>query len=697
MFKSLKGKFIVPIVGLLVLVVAFITVYVSISTASLAENLTHERITTVSQVARAYIENLDNLNQMTAVAVTGSEPLISAVAAWNAGADRTAVRNMLNQYLNGRKGELMTDAFVVFDEEGTVILRSFDFPHYGDNIRAAAHIAAALDGHIYTLYSSTAVLPMGLTTAAPIRDGGVVIGAISVIANFHTATFVDHISRAFNAEVTVFAGRTRAATTIRTEAGDRAVGIDANDHIAGMVLERGQSYTAELELFGVPFIAYYLPLPGWGGTPIGMFSVAFSNEQTISATNALLRNLLIIGIVSLVVVAVVMLLFIIRMLKPISLLTETLDQSAKGDLTRRLPELGNDEIARASRSFNQTMGELRKMISSIKHQAGTLFTIGNDLASNMTETASAMNQITANIQSIKGRIMSQSTSVTETHSTMEQVVTNINKLNAHVENQSMNITEASSAIEEMVANIRSVTETLIKNGKNVKTLMEASEMGRSGLQGVAEDIQEIARESEGLLEINSVMENISSQTNLLSMNAAIEAAHAGDAGKGFAVVADEIRKLAESSSEQSKIIGTVLKKIKDSIDKITLSTENVLDRFESIDTSVRTVAEQESTIRYSMEEQGTGSKQILEGVSTINEITRQVNAGSKEMLGGAKEVIQESSNLERLTQEITTGMNEMASGAEQVNVAVNHVNEISVRTREEIDGLLREVARFRVD
>ncbi|MDR2596134.1 MAG: methyl-accepting chemotaxis protein, partial [Treponema sp.] len=206
----------------------------------------------------------------------------------------------------------------------------------------------------------------------------------------------------------------------------------------------------------------------------------------------------------------------------------------------------------------------------------------------------------------------------------------------------------------------------------------------------------IAAESEGLMEINSVMENIASQTNLLSMNAAIEAAHAGDAGRGFAVVADEIRKLAENSSEQSKIIGSILKKIKNSIDKVILSTANVNRKFEAIDSNIRIVSEQEENILSAMEEQGKGSRQILDVVSNVNEITRQVKSGSNEMLEGANEVIQESDNLEKTTQEITGGMNEMASGAEQINTAVHHVNEISSRNREGIDILVREVSRFKV-
>ena len=431
------------------------------------------------------------------------------------------------------------------------------------------------------------------------------------------------------------------------------------------------------------------------------FEIMVNTAQTESLDATRLSQALLVAILIALAVAlfatIFLTLYISSMIsKPIGLLTSTFADVANGDLTKRLPENGKDEIAKASYSFNQTMEELKKMITVIKGQSGNLSGIGNDLASNMTETASAMNQITANIQSIQGRVMNQSTSVNQTHATMEQVVANINKLNVHVENQSANITQASSAIEEMVANTRSVTDTLIKNGANVKTLMEASEAGRSGLQGVAENIQEIARESEGLMEINLVMENIASQTNLLSMNAAIEAAHAGELGKGFAVVADEIRKLAENSGEQSKVSGAVLKKIKEAIDKISLSTATVLDRFEAIDSSVKIVAEQEENIRRSMEEQGLGNRQILQGVGNVNEITRHVSGGSREMLDGAKEVIRESTNLEKVTQEITSGMSEMALGTEQVNKAVSAVNDLTGRTRENISLLVQAVSQFKV-
>ncbi|MDR2020341.1 MAG: methyl-accepting chemotaxis protein [Treponema sp.] len=422
-------------------------------------------------------------------------------------------------------------------------------------------------------------------------------------------------------------------------------------------------------------------------------------ETVMSTVNDLTNFTIILAVTSLLVSAVVIFFIAASIAKPIVNVSLTLEDisEGEGDLTKSIDHKSQDEIGDLAHHFNLTLDKIKNLVITIKSQATTLFNIGNELASNMTETAAAINQITANIQSIKSRVINQSASVTETNSTMEQITININKLNDDIEHQTSSVTQSSSAIEEMLANIQSVTHTLINNTENVKNLAEASEIGRTGLEEVAADIQGIAKESEGLLEINIVMEDIASQTNLLSMNAAIEAAHAGEAGKGFAVVADEIRKLAESSGEQSKTISTVLKKIKDSIDRITKSTDSVLNKFEAIDSGVKTVSDQEENIRSAMEEQNTGSQQILEALGRLNEITRKVKIRSVEMLAGSNEVIHESKNLEIVTQEITDGMNEMAAGADQINVAVNRVNEISGTNKENINILVQEVAKFKVE
>ncbi|MDR0629389.1 MAG: methyl-accepting chemotaxis protein [Treponema sp.] len=369
----------------------------------------------------------------------------------------------------------------------------------------------------------------------------------------------------------------------------------------------------------------------------------------------------------------------------------------EGDLTKRISINTKDEIEDLAHYFNLTIEKIRGLIVIIKQQAISLFDIGTELSSNMTETAAAMNQISANIQSVRGQVVNQSSSVTETNSTMEQITGHIEKLNGHIEDQTSHISQSSTAIEQMIANINSVAQTIVRNLERVKQLANASEIGRNGLQEVSTDIQGIAKESEGLLEITAVMENIASQTNLLSMNAAIEAAHAGESGKGFAVVADEIRKLAESSGEQSKTIAVVLKKIKDSIDKIMKSTDEVLNRFEAIDNGVKSVSEQEEQVKDAMEEQGTGSKEILKVLAHLNEITQYVRSGSAEMLAGSKEIVKESRNLGRVTSEVSNAINEMSSGAEQVNQSVNRVSNLSVDNKQHIDTLVNEISKFRVE
>jgi len=214
----------------------------------------------------------------------------------------------------------------------------------------------------------------------------------------------------------------------------------------------------------------------------------------------------------------------------------------------------------------------------------------------------------------------------------QSVQTMMEQLNANVSEQASAVTESAAAIEEMVASIQAVTNALTKNTEQVRELQSASEVGHTGINDVVTDIREIAQESESLLEINSVMSNIASQTNLLSMNAAIEAAHAGESGRGFAVVADEIRKLAESSSKQSKTIGTVLKAIKSSIDKITKSAEHVLNRFDTIDGGIRTVAEQERGVLNAMEEQKQGSEQVLQAIGQVSDITQRVKNDAQQMV-----------------------------------------------------------------
>ncbi len=446
----------------------------------------------------------------------------------------------------------------------------------------------------------------------------------------------------------------------------------------------------------VPKMSYVKSFPKWNwiiGT--GVYVDVVNNE----IRGVLLTVTLIITFATLLSLILTYILNKKIIIKPINKMTSSLKKisEGEGDLTQKIEVASKDEIGEMAKYFNLTFDKIRTLVALVKQQSAALQSVGVNLFSNMTETAAAINEITANIQSIKNQAMNQSASITETSATMEQISRGIETLNRLIEDQSANVTESSSAIEQMMANIGSVTKTLVQNTENIKNLTDSSESGRSGLDKIAHDILEVAKESEGLLEISQVIQDIASQTNLLSMNAAIEAAHAGESGKGFAVVADEIRKLAETSGVQAKTVSTALKRIKDSIEGITTSTKEVLAKFETIQKEVSTVAEQESGIRRAMEEQTTGSQQVLEAISILNDITQKVQSNSQEMLTGSQQVSEEASNMNTITQEITNGMEEMATGAEQITVAVNKVNELSNENKESIEALMKEVERFKED
>jgi len=383
---------------------------------------------------------------------------------------------------------------------------------------------------------------------------------------------------------------------------------------------------------------------------------------------------------------------------PIVTVSEKLRDIAEGegDLTKTITAKSKDEIGDLALNFNKTLGNIRNLVATIKYKVNALTNTGYELSVNMDKTAKAVDNISTNFESIKGLEKKQKDKSAQVDKALNTIQENINLLKKIIENQTESVNTSSSAIEEMTANIHSVSQTLIENSKNVEDLSKASEYGRTALQTVAQEIQEIAKDSEGLLEINLVMNKIASQTNLLSMNAAIEAAHAGETGKGFAVVADEIRKLAVSSAEQSKTTSAMLKKIKTSIDNITKSSDEVLSRFGAIDNGVKTVAEHESNIRNAMEEQEVGGKQILDAVGRLKEITVSVQEGSRNMSKSGDDLNRETGEFIKISNEALSGMNEIVDGAlKEITVAVSHVTEMSTENNKNFEGLKSETIKFK--
>ena len=381
--------------------------------------------------------------------------------------------------------------------------------------------------------------------------------------------------------------------------------------------------------------------------------------------------------------------------KRITGLGTVLGSLARGDFTAQA-DTYKDEIGQIGNYLNHTTDTMRELFRQVKDEANNMTTIGENLFLEMQKSGDAITQIADEIDSLHVAADDQAHSVSETSSAIAQIIESIRELNTSIEGQSSDVSSVSSAVEQMVANIQAVAGSVQKANTALQSLSSATIDGKNTLVETNAISQKIAEQSGGLLEASTVIENIAAQTNLLAMNAAIEAAHAGEAGRGFAVVAGEIRKLAEESSAQGKTISGTLKMITAEIDQLVKAASLAVEKFTVISQHTDAVQNSASMVAFSMTEQSKAGKEMLLSMQNINAVTQSVQQGSAEISGGSEKVMDEVRNLDKVTHTVQNRMEEIASNFMQINNSIYEVKSFTGKNKESIDRLVDEIGKFKV-
>ncbi len=396
--------------------------------------------------------------------------------------------------------------------------------------------------------------------------------------------------------------------------------------------------------------------------------------------------------------------------KPIRAVSEALERFSKGHLTidekletkiakesKKKAKGSLDEISQMLLVFNGSMKNTENTILAVKNETNTLEVVGEKLEEDAIESSVAVEQIVSNVENVKTQINEGAAiGVRQISNTVHEILSHIENLSEKINSQALSVENSTASTEEMIANIRSVSDVLLANELEVRKLVTAAENGRDSVESTLQITQELAKQSEGLIEASDIIESIASQTSLLAMNAAIEAAHAGEAGKGFAVVADEIRKLATNSGSQSKSIKNVLEQINQGIVNLSESANFVNVQFDSIFGLVQTVQTQESNVTSMMQEQTIANEQVLQSMHEIANITQLVNDGSDVILSGSKTIQKEVQTLTDVTSIVIDNMDDVAKGCIEISKTSQNLKNLSKRTKDSITLVTNEIATFKM-
>lgn len=434
------------------------------------------------------------------------------------------------------------------------------------------------------------------------------------------------------------------------------------------------------------------------GEDLGILEVHFTDALV---RDQIRRDVLVtgaLGLAILVVITVVVGVMISRIvLRPLNESTARMREIAEGeaDLRARLVARSRDEIGQFAEWFNQFVANLDGLIGRIRRTVDDTLASQNELSANSEETAAAIAQMSANIDSTNQQIGILNETVRRSTATIEQIVTGIRSTLDHTATQGSMVEQTVSSVTEMLASIENVTTVTEREKAATTRLVESAASGGDKISETADVVAAVHARINEINELVEIINGIASQTNLLAMNAAIEAAHAGEAGRGFAVVADEIRKLAESSAANASGIGGVLQQIIERIEVAAKSSGESMAAFSEIQRGVGTVAASLDEISMAMREMSTGSQEIHRAMASLQEVSTSLSESSSTMERGSQDLSGAIERIGDVAGVVSGAMSEIHAGTVEIGKAVQDVAAINEQLGARANELGTEVSRFR--